>query len=129
MLPPKGDYPERVAVVGSGVAGLTVAHDLARAGYKVTVFEAGPVPGGMLTLGVPLYRLPRELVQREIDAILVARRRAAAQRAGGRARAARSSDLRREGFKAFFIGAGLQGSRRPTSRARTCPASSTASSS
>ena len=70
MLPPKGDYPEKIAVVGSGVAGMTVAHDLARAGYKVTVFEANAVPGGMLTLGVPLYRLPRELVQAEIDAIL-----------------------------------------------------------
>ena len=57
-------------IVGAGVAGLTVAHDLARAGYKVTVFEADEVPGGMLTLGVPRYRLPRELVKAEIDAIV-----------------------------------------------------------
>ena len=112
MLPPKGDYPERIAVVGSGVAGLTVAHDLARAGYKVTVFEAGPVPGGMLTLGVPLYRLPRELVKREIDAILslgVELKLNAPVGAPGRT----LEDLRREGFRAFFLGAGLQGSRRP----------------
>ena len=53
MLPPnRGDY-ERVAVVGAGVAGLTAAHDLARLGYKVTVFEAYSTPGGMLTAGVP----------------------------------------------------------------------------
>ncbi len=110
MLPPAGDYTEKIAVVGSGVAGLTVAHDLARAGYKVTVFEAGPVAGGMLTLGVPLYRLPREVVQREIDAILslgVDLRLNSPVGVPGRT----VSDLRREGFNAIFIGAGLQGSR------------------
>ena len=63
MLPPgRGDY-ERIAVVGAGVAGLTVAHDLAQVGYKVTVFEAYSAPGGMLTAGVPVFRLPRELVR------------------------------------------------------------------
>jgi len=111
MLPPRGDYPEKVAVIGSGVAGLTVAHDLARAGYKVTVFEANAVPGGMLTVGVPLYRLPRELVTREIEAILslgVELRLNSPVGAPGRTLA----DLRREGFEAFFMGAGLQGSRR-----------------
>ncbi|MGE0452106.1 MAG: FAD-dependent oxidoreductase [Vicinamibacteria bacterium] len=111
MLPPKGDYPEKIAVVGSGVAGLTVAHDLARAGYAVTVFEAGPVAGGMLTQGVPLYRLPRELVKAEIDAILslgVELRLNAAVGSPGLT----LEDLRRQGFKAFFLGAGLQGSRR-----------------
>jgi formate dehydrogenase (NADP+) beta subunit len=111
MLVPKGDYPEKIAVIGSGVGGLTVAHDLARAGYKVTVFEANSVPGGMLTLGVPLYRLPRELVDAEIDAILslgVTLRLNARVGAPGLT----MSDMRRAGFKAIFIGAGLQGSRR-----------------
>ena len=70
MLPPdRGDY-EKIAVVGAGVSGLTVAHDLTRIGYKVTVFEAYSEPGGMLTAGVPVFRLPRELVQHEINAIL-----------------------------------------------------------
>ncbi len=70
MLPPdRGDY-ERVAVVGAGVSGLTVAHDLVKIGYKVTVFESYSEPGGMLTAGVPVFRLPRELVRHEIQAIL-----------------------------------------------------------
>ncbi len=110
MLPPPGIYPERVAVVGSGVAGLTVAHDLSRAGYKVTVFEAGPVPGGMLMLGVPLYRLPRELVKAEIDAILSLGVELRLNTPVGRP-GTTLSDLRKEGFAAFFLGAGLQASR------------------
>jgi phytoene dehydrogenase-like protein len=70
MLPPGRGAFEPVAVVGAGVAGLTVAHDLVQLGYKVTVFEAYSEPGGMLTAGVPVFRLPRELVMAEIDAIL-----------------------------------------------------------
>ncbi len=60
---------EAVAVVGSGPAGLACAHDLARLGYPVTLFEASSVPGGMLALGIPEYRLPREIVELEIGAI------------------------------------------------------------
>ena len=111
MLPPAGDYPEKIAVVGSGVSGLTVAHDLARAGYAVTVFEAGPVAGGMLTLGVPLYRLPRELVRAEIDAILSLGVELRLNTPVG-SRGNTLADLRRQGFAAFFLGAGLQASRR-----------------
>ncbi len=62
-------YDERVAVVGSGPAGLTAAAVLARLGYPVTVFEALPVAGGMLAVGIPEYRLPKRLLQLEIDAI------------------------------------------------------------
>ncbi len=61
---------QRVMVVGAGVAGLAAAHDLARLGYRVTVLEANERPGGMLTTGVPLFRLPREVVEREIAAVL-----------------------------------------------------------
>ena len=60
---------ERVAVIGSGPAGLTCAHDLVLRGYDVTVFEALPVPGGMMTVGIPEYRLPREVLRREIEFI------------------------------------------------------------
>jgi NADH-quinone oxidoreductase subunit F len=62
-------YGERVAIIGSGPAGLTAGYFLARMGYEVTVFEALPVAGGMLAVGIPEYRLPRELLQLEIDAI------------------------------------------------------------
>ena len=61
---------QRVAVVGSGVCGLTCAHDLALLGYPVEVFESAPVPGGMLYLGIPHFRLPREIIKMEVDHIL-----------------------------------------------------------
>lgn len=60
---------EKVAIIGSGAGGLTAAHDLARLGYRVTIFEAQPFLGGMFFL-VPEYRLPRPLIRAEIDAIM-----------------------------------------------------------
>ncbi|MFQ5864845.1 MAG: NAD(P)-binding protein [bacterium] len=60
---------ETVAIIGSGPAGLTAAHDLIRKGYGVTVFEALPKPGGMLIAGIPAFRLPRPIIQYEIDVI------------------------------------------------------------
>lgn len=61
---------KRVAVVGAGPSGLSCAHDLALLGHEVTLFEAASVAGGMLRLGVPEYRLPREVIDLEIEAIL-----------------------------------------------------------
>ncbi len=61
---------KRVAVVGSGPAGLTAAYYLTALGHSVTVFEAESKPGGMLRWGIPAYRLPAEVVQREIDSLL-----------------------------------------------------------
>jgi len=61
---------KKVAVVGSGPAGLTAAYDLALAGHKVSIFEAAPVAGGMLRLGIPDYRLPKGGLQEEIDDLL-----------------------------------------------------------
>ncbi len=59
----------KVAIVGSGPAGLTCAADLARLGYSVVVYEALPVPGGLLAVGIPEYRLPKDVLNVEIDAI------------------------------------------------------------
>ncbi len=67
-LPP--EEKRRVAVVGAGPAGLSAAHFLARMGYRVTVFEALPVAGGMARVGIPAYRLPRDVLNHEIDEIL-----------------------------------------------------------
>ncbi len=60
---------QRIAIVGSGPAGLAAAHDLALMGFAPVIFEMEPVPAGMLSLGVPEYRLPRDLIQAEIKLI------------------------------------------------------------
>ena len=57
------------AVVGAGVNGLTVARDLARKGYKVTIYERYPVPGGVMWAGVPEWRLPRDVIYEEVSLI------------------------------------------------------------
>lgn len=67
---PLNSYGESIAIIGSGPSGLTAAHDLALLGYSVTIFEAQPVLGGLLSEGIPNYRLPKEVVQKEIEDIL-----------------------------------------------------------
>ena len=61
---------KKVAVVGAGPAGLTAAHHLSLRGYKTQVFESEDRPGGLLTQGIPVFRLPQEVVQKEIDALI-----------------------------------------------------------
>jgi len=94
---------ERVAVVGSGPAGLACAYHLARFGYPVTVFEAESQPGGVLRLGIPEYRLPRTVLDREINRI---RSRGVEIHCGVRI----GADLRWEsllaGFDAVFVATG-----------------------
>jgi NADPH-dependent glutamate synthase beta subunit-like oxidoreductase len=65
----KGQKEDKVAIVGAGPAGLTAAYYLAIEGYRVTVFEKLPVAGGMMAVGIPEYRLPRNILQAEIDVI------------------------------------------------------------
>jgi len=66
---PKTEREERIAVVGSGPGGLTCAYYLALEGYKVTVFESHSIPGGMLALGIPEFRLPKDMLEYEINRI------------------------------------------------------------
>jgi NADH-quinone oxidoreductase subunit F len=74
FVPPRQEWtdgePPRIAVVGAGPAGLSAAHSLSLKGYKVTVFEAEPEPGGMLYCAIPEYRLPHEIITKEIDSLL-----------------------------------------------------------
>jgi NADPH-dependent glutamate synthase beta subunit-like oxidoreductase len=69
LAPIRRTRKERVAIIGSGPAGLAAAYDLVRKGYGVTVYEASPKAGGMLTAGIPEFILPREVVELEIDYI------------------------------------------------------------
>jgi NADPH-dependent glutamate synthase beta subunit-like oxidoreductase len=64
------DLENKIAIIGSGPAGLAAAHDLARLGYPVTIFEALSEPGGMLRVGIPNFRLPQTALQKEINGIL-----------------------------------------------------------
>jgi NADPH-dependent glutamate synthase beta subunit-like oxidoreductase/Pyruvate/2-oxoacid:ferredoxin oxidoreductase delta subunit len=66
----EGKRPEKIAVIGSGPAGLSCAYQLCRRGYSVTVFESFSEPGGMLRYGIPRYRLPRQVLDAEINRII-----------------------------------------------------------
>jgi NADPH-dependent glutamate synthase beta subunit-like oxidoreductase/ferredoxin len=99
---------KRVAVVGSGPAGLSCAHDLSLLGHEVTIFDSAPVPGGRLRLGVPEYRLPRELIDLEIKAILTLGPILKLEQALGKDFSL--NDLERE-FDAIFLAIGTYNSR------------------
>jgi len=101
---------EKVAIVGGGPAGMSAAYYLARLGYGVTVLEAMPVPGGMMAIGIPEYRLPREVLQQEIERILGLGVELRLDTAMGRDFGL--PDLEREGFKAIFLATGASKSRR-----------------
>lgn len=99
----------RVAILGAGPAGLSCAHDLALLGYDVTLFDAAPVAGGMLRLGVPEYRLPRELIELEIQSILALGPSLKLNQVLGRDFTL--ADLRRD-YEAVFIAIGTYHSRK-----------------
>jgi glutamate synthase (NADPH/NADH) small chain len=94
----------RVAVIGSGPAGLTVAADLAKSGYDVTVFEALHEPGGVLTYGIPEFRLPKKIIQREIEFVKNLGVKILLNWVIGKTLTV--DELFEEGFEAIFIGVG-----------------------
>ena len=100
---------ERVAVIGSGPAGMSAAHDLALLGYPVTIFEAAAVPGGMMHLGIPEYRLPRDVLQAQIREILELGPQLRLNMRLGKDFSL--ADLRRQGYKAVLMAFGLHRSR------------------
>lgn len=102
-------HPEKVAVIGSGPAGMSAAHDLALLGYPVTIFEAAAVPGGMMHLGIPEYRLPRDVLQAQIREILDLGPELKLEKKLGRDFTL--DDLRRQGYKAVLMAFGLHRSR------------------
>jgi formate dehydrogenase beta subunit len=107
---PVARMPHRVAIVGSGPVGLSAAHDLALLGYSVTIFEAASVAGGMLSLGIPEYRLPRSVVEAQVREILEAGDvTLKMNHAAGRDFTIRQ--LREQGFNAVVLAVGAHRSR------------------
>ena len=96
--PPKN---QRIAIIGAGPSGLTAAHDLVKFGYKATIFEELPVTGGMLHWAIPAFRLPRDILQKEIDMIADLGVEIKTQ-----TRVENIDELFAQGFDAVFIGTG-----------------------
>ncbi len=94
----------KVAVIGSGPAGLTCAADLARVGYSVTIFEAFHDAGGVLIYGIPEFRLPKEIVREEVDTIKKLGVEIKTNMVIGKTLTL--DELRKEGYEAIFIGTG-----------------------
>ena len=104
-IPPKpAPKGKNVAVIGAGPAGLTVSGDLAKMGYAVTIFESLHVPGGVLMYGIPEFRLPKAVVQQEIDYIRALGVTIECNVVGGKTLLV--DDLLSAGFGAVFIGTG-----------------------
>ena len=103
-------FPEKIAVIGAGPAGMSAAFYLKRSGYPVTVFEKEKRPGGMLLNGIPSFRLEKDVIEAEID---VLRSMGVEFRCGIEVgRDTTIEKLRREGYKAFYVAIGAQDGRR-----------------
>ncbi len=101
---------EKIAIIGTGPAGLTTAYFLARKGYLVTIFEKLPVTGGMMRVGIPEYRLPANILNAEIATI---EKMGVSIKTGVEfGRDITMKSLKEDGFKALFLATGLHGSRK-----------------
>ncbi len=106
----RGRLSEKIAVVGAGPAGLTCAFYLANMGYNPVVFEKNPLPGGMMTYGIPSYKLQKDVVAAEID---VLRQMGVEIRCGVEVgKDVTLAELREQGFAAFYVAIGCQGGRK-----------------
>lgn len=103
-------HEKKIAVIGSGPAGLTAAHDLVKKGYSVTVFESLPKPGGMLRIGLPEYRLPKSVLDAEIEHLKDQGMEIRTNLTVGRD--ITINELLQEGYKAIFIAVGAQNCRK-----------------
>lgn len=99
-------HTEKIAVIGSGPAGLTAAYELTAMGYPVTVFESLPKPGGMMQVAIPKYRLPKEVLQEEIQTILDLGAEIKTNRTFGKDLTL--DELQKQGYAATFIAVGVQ---------------------
>lgn len=102
----------KVAVVGSGPAGLSCAWFLALMGYPVTVFEARPFPGGMLRYGIPAYRLPDDVVATQVRRLEEIGVRFCCNTRVGKGADVSLAELKRRGYKAIMLAPGTSASRR-----------------
>jgi len=107
---PDTSRADPIAVIGAGPAGLSAAHDLALLGYPVTIFDTAPVPGGMMYLGIPEYRLPRDVLKAQVREILDLGVTLRLNARLGRDFSLQS--LRAEGFKAILLAIGLHQGRK-----------------
>lgn len=106
----RGTFPQKIAIIGGGPAGLSCAYYLAEKGYKPTVFEKNEVPGGMLVYGIPSYKLEKDVVAAEVDVI---RELGVDIRCNVEVgKDITLDELRSQGYQAFYIAIGCQGGRK-----------------
>ncbi|MBQ1566604.1 MAG: FAD-dependent oxidoreductase, partial [Erysipelotrichaceae bacterium] len=104
-------WPQKIAIIGSGPAGLSCAYYLATKGYKPTVFEKNAIPGGMMQYGIPSYKLEKDVVAAEIDVLRQLGVEIICNTEVGKD--ITLDELRAKGYKAFYIAIGCQGGKLP----------------